>query len=161
MGSPPVFIWTFTNCNKRAPRQCSGHCIWSYLKNTLVNKWLHQPPQIRSNKTGCIYFAAELRAICGSLWTDYLHADPNALEMGIAFSLGIPQCLAVLSTLQVLTVKGEKRLCGEVGGLNPRFAVTCGQIFQRLGAARKFVWKRSYQREWCNRLEQIVWNFWI
>lgn len=82
MGSPPVFIWSFTNCNKRAPRQCSGHCIWSYLKNTLVNKWLHQPPQIRSNKTCYIYSAAELRAICGSLLTDYLQADPNALEMG-------------------------------------------------------------------------------
>lgn len=92
MGSPPVFIWSFTNCNKRAPRQCSGHCIWSYLKNILVNKWLHQPPQIRSNKTGYIYSAAELRAICGSLLTDYLHGDPNALEMGIVLSLGIPQC---------------------------------------------------------------------
>lgn len=88
----PFFIWSFTNCNKRAPRQCSGHCIWSYLKNTLVNKWLHQPPQIRSNKTGYIYSAAELRAICGSLLTEFLHADPNALEMGIVFSLGIPQC---------------------------------------------------------------------
>lgn len=29
---PAVFIWSFTNCNKRAPRQCSGHCGWSYLK---------------------------------------------------------------------------------------------------------------------------------
>lgn len=106
----PFFIWSFTNCNKRAPRQCSGHCIWSYLKNTLVNKWLHQPPQIRSNKTCYIYSAAELRAICGSLLTDYLYADPNALQMGIVFSLGISQGLAVPSTPQVLTVKGEGTL---------------------------------------------------
>lgn len=72
---------------------------------------------------------------------------PNALVAGIVFSLGIPQCFVVLSTLQVLTGKGEKRLCGELGGLNPWFALTCGQIFQRLGALRKFVSKWGYHKE--------------
>lgn len=79
---PPIFIWSFMNYNKRTPRQRSGHCGWSYLKTknkkNPVNKWLHQPPQIRSNKTRYIYAVAELRAICCDLLTAiYIYTDPK------------------------------------------------------------------------------------
>lgn len=47
-------------------------------KKNPVNKWLHQPPQIRSNKTRYIYAVAELRAICCDLLTAiYIYTDPK------------------------------------------------------------------------------------